>query len=336
MFMLFLQRVIIFIPCLRPGIPHAIFEDDIVLATSRAELHAWLDAPVQRTVRVGRTSTGRWKLANLSFPRAQFDMVPLGSCGTYTFACAHAMWFTPPGAAALLALRRPRCEIGRSEHSSRAGAAAAAAVASSRQREAHASTQASNQSADATSRRPSPYACPPTARLCGSAEGFATLPTSLQRGRLELLKPGEWEAAADSRKAAPIIDVNWYIDLGWNRLSRSPAPIWYPHLRAAKACSTLCAPNRTLVPHCWDNEAWLVVANRECADDELERRECSREALRCVDWQDLNDYRARGFPVHQRSKNPKLRPPRYWGYGHFLQDRWGVQPYIHTPNNRIV
>lgn len=90
---------------LETGIPHAIFEDDIVLATSRAEVQNWLDSPSPTFRRVdcglNKCSTSQ------AFARSEFDLVPLGSCGVrYNHGCGHASWFTPAGARRALALWR--------------------------------------------------------------------------------------------------------------------------------------------------------------------------------------------------------------------------------------
>ena len=97
--------------------PHAVFEDDIVLLTSRNEVQSWLDGRDNRLVRttdraLGTLIPGTGLVRNQSFARHEFDLVPLGSCGAGTklrgshdkFACGHALWFTPAGAKALLDL----------------------------------------------------------------------------------------------------------------------------------------------------------------------------------------------------------------------------------------
>ena len=97
--------------------PHAVFEDDVVLLTSRNEVQSWLDGRDTRLVRttdraLGTPIPGTGLVRNQSFARHEFDLVPLGSCGAGTklrgshdkFACGHALWFTPAGAKALLDL----------------------------------------------------------------------------------------------------------------------------------------------------------------------------------------------------------------------------------------
>lgn len=227
------------------NVAHAVFEDDIVLATSRAEVQAWLDSPAagERSYRKRSSDNRRWQVEVQRFSRADFDMVPLGTCGATTnFACAHAMWYTPAGARAALAAYPRRCT--RSD-----------------------------------------------------ASGVVIVDK-------------------------PIFDLHLYID-------RAPG-----HSGAGKMCSTECAPNRTLTPTCWDSQSRTVIANRNCTDERLQQGLCSRDVLRCVDWQELKVYRGHGFPSRQRGR--KFKPSRYMGYGHFLQDRLGVIPYLHTSQNHDV
>lgn len=270
------------------GRPHAVFEDDIVLATSRAEVHRWLHAPMVRSVRVrsgGATTHEPWELVNLSFPRLQFDLVPLGSCGSGLFSCTHAIWYTPRGARTFLSMRRQRCQSVRLDERD---------VRVSRlYRPAH------------------------TTKGDDALPGADAMPGALERALVQQ------SASKLYALVTPVVDLNVFTDVGWNLYSSRV--VYPPHHRwRPRVCSTLCAPNRTLTPHCWDEEAWLIVTNRECTDEELRRREyCTLEALRCVDWHDLDEYRGPGFPMHQhqQSTNSMLKPPRYWGYGHFVQDR---------------
>lgn len=90
---------------LKTGVPHAIFEDDIVLATSRAKVQDWLDSPSPTLRRVDCGSKNCSK--SQAFARSEFDFVPLGSCGVhYNHGCGHASWFTPAGARRALAFWR--------------------------------------------------------------------------------------------------------------------------------------------------------------------------------------------------------------------------------------
>ena len=89
------------------NVPHAIFEDDIVLATSRTEVQGWLNTP-SSTKRLGHNST---------FLRHNFDFVPLGSCGVhFNHGCGHAYWYTPDGARAALAFWKPALASCRKEN----------------------------------------------------------------------------------------------------------------------------------------------------------------------------------------------------------------------------
>lgn len=272
------------------GVPHAIFEDDIVLSTSRSEIHRWLEAKTNRTVRFlelnAKTRRPRVTQKEVAFARKDFDMVPLGSCGTSNFACGHAMWFTPAGARALLAATGPR------------------------------------------------FSCK---RIMDSQQfDPSDEPLALRASQPPFRAGPDYSNPSNT----PImIDLHLYIELTWNRNNglrgRPPAQNW------ARVCSTLCAPNRTLTPECWDNEALVVVRNRNCTDSRLAGHECTRDSLRCVNWQDLNAYRGHGFPLHIRGWGlpwgHKFVVPRYHGYGHFVQDRWGINgPHMHGPKNKLA
>ena len=88
------------------NIPHLVLEDDIVLATSKAEVRSYLE---EASDSGNRTFFAGGRLQSRIFPRRDFDIVPLGSCGYGTkFACEHAKWVTPAGAKAFLEMA-PQC-----------------------------------------------------------------------------------------------------------------------------------------------------------------------------------------------------------------------------------
>ena len=71
------------------GLPHVLFDDDVVLTTTRVALVRYLERTTSR-----------------------FDMVPLGGCiygspAFFEFACSHAMWVTPYAAEQMLRLTEP-------------------------------------------------------------------------------------------------------------------------------------------------------------------------------------------------------------------------------------
>ena len=82
------------------GVPHAILEDDIVLATSRREVQGYLDDVTKTGRRTIKTHVdGVLNYSTRTYARHEFDFVPLGTCGYgEKFACGHAAWVTPAGA----------------------------------------------------------------------------------------------------------------------------------------------------------------------------------------------------------------------------------------------
>lgn len=138
----------------------------------------------------------------------------------------------------------------------------------------------------------------------------------------------------------PMVDVHLYMPYG-------------------KVCSTQCAPDRTRKPACDDAEAVSAIRYRNCTDKRLARGQCSREVLRCLNWNELKEFAIapdvrlllggwtpaassrhelnevrKAFRRCLRQRGGKFLPPRYWGYGHFVQDRWGVEPNLHSSKNQ--
>ena len=69
----------------------------------------------------------------------------------------------------------------------------------------------------------------------------------------------------------PMVDVHLYMPYG-------------------KVCSTQCAPDRTRKPACDDAEAVSAIRYRNCTDKRLARGQCSREVLRCLNWNELKEF----------------------------------------------
>ena len=84
---------------IKTNMPHAIFEHDIVLATSGTEVQRWLDDLSPTAFKVeARFPNGSSFHTTVRASRNTFDYVPLGTCGKINFACGHAVYITPAGA----------------------------------------------------------------------------------------------------------------------------------------------------------------------------------------------------------------------------------------------